>query len=446
MNKKIVIETKDPFITDMFDRSKQIINLYNLVITSEKQFVSCINSEYGLGKTTFFKMFEAYVKNENDKKPKNPRVISVYYDAWENDYIGNPLISLISCLTGAIESKNDVTEQDISKLLGLIGSKITEKMTGGIVTPKKFYEELNDTPIRNVIEEYLTHKSSLDDIKSGFLRLSRDLNNFKAKKVIFFIDELDRCKPTFALALLEIIKHFFDLPNFFFILAVDKKQLYSTIKMKYGESINSEGYLKRFIDFDITLSPISIKKYVDEYSLKYRQINSISESVFSVFKLVSENMDLTLRDYDKMFYYLELLSPLKWWSHGNTPFEEIDYLEHMTLGVFIALKVIDEELYHKFMSKTLNTDDKVKLSNILRFQHHDNVDTFGINENYLTELYSTVSKVYSLYVLDSKSNSNKKEKIWGGPNAQITFSAVMNASTIQLESIDKAQLLYDVIH
>ncbi|WVV48879.1 P-loop NTPase fold protein [Pseudomonas sp. NA13] len=68
-----------------------------------------------------------------------------------------------------------------------------------------------------------------------------------------FIDELDRCRPTYAIELLERVKHFFELEDCRFIVASDSTQLAHSVRAVYGEKFYSERYLSRFFDAEFRL-------------------------------------------------------------------------------------------------------------------------------------------------------------------------------------------------
>ena len=70
---------------------------------------------------------------------------------------------------------------------------------------------------------------------------------------MFIIDELDRCRPSFSIEVLEKAKHFFNVENIIFVLGADKEQLGHSIKAIYGNDLNVNGYLRRFIDLDYVL-------------------------------------------------------------------------------------------------------------------------------------------------------------------------------------------------
>jgi len=59
------------------------------------------------------------------------------------------------------------------------------------------------------------------------------------------VDELDRCRPDFALGLLERIKHLFDVEGIAFVLLVNRSQIEGYIRTVYGNA-DAEAYLLKF--------------------------------------------------------------------------------------------------------------------------------------------------------------------------------------------------------
>ena len=68
-----------------------------------------------------------------------------------------------------------------------------------------------------------------------------------------FVDELDRCRPSYSVELLERIKHVFSVKGAVFILAVDRDQLLSSISGVYGSNIDAPRYIRKFIDWNFSL-------------------------------------------------------------------------------------------------------------------------------------------------------------------------------------------------
>ena len=73
------------------------------------------------------------------------------------------------------------------------------------------------------------------------------LNTISNGKVIIFIDELDRCKPTYAVKLLERVKRYFNGDNYISVYSINMQQLQHTIKKFYGVDFDAHKYLDRFL-------------------------------------------------------------------------------------------------------------------------------------------------------------------------------------------------------
>ena len=98
------------------------------------------------------------------------------------------------------------------------------------------------TCMDDMLEEYEEYISNLNKVKKILEKVTANT------KIIIMIDELDRCKPIFAIKLLETIKHLFNVKNMSFIFALDMTQLSYSIKKIYGTEIDASGYICRFFD------------------------------------------------------------------------------------------------------------------------------------------------------------------------------------------------------
>lgn len=95
--------------------------------------------------------------------------------------------------------------------------------------------------------------SVLDDLrksKSVHSTIAEFLDHLldeRANRLIVIIDELDRCKPDYAVRVLEKIKHYFDNERITFVFAVNVQELQHTISSYYGSHFDSCRYLDRFL-------------------------------------------------------------------------------------------------------------------------------------------------------------------------------------------------------
>ena len=95
-----------------------------------------------------------------------------------------------------------------------------------------------------------THHSKLAKFKKALGEFAKSQTN---KHIVIFVDELDRCRPDYAVKVLERIKHLFEVPSVVFVLATNREQLCHSVKGLYGASFDAGTYLRRFIEFDFTI-------------------------------------------------------------------------------------------------------------------------------------------------------------------------------------------------
>lgn len=117
------------------------------------------------------------------------------------------------------------------------------------------------------ISEFKDEKKSLKDFKESFSTFANSLTHGSKGQfmppLIVFVDELDRCKPTYAVELLETMKHFFNVQWVVFVLGIDRKQLSHSVRCLYGNEMDADGYLKRFINHEFTLPNPPRRKYCE---------------------------------------------------------------------------------------------------------------------------------------------------------------------------------------
>lgn len=268
----IEIPENDPFVNDKLDRKRYAEVLTSVVNAYLGGAVMALNGAWGTGKTTFVKMWKQQLKSNGFPV--------IYYNAWEDDISEEPLLSLLRGLKNANDEEEKKAEKD-KKLHSVftVGSKIITGIVSGAI--KGFVEKYGKVVAEaakggvEALEKEITDSLEKEDETTVILEqfkeeLSKyvafvcDNDNNKHKPLVYFIDELDRCNPTFAVKVLERIKHLFDVPNVVFVLSIDKQQLAFSINGYYGsDNINSMEYLRRFIDIDYNLPEPDPEKYCE---------------------------------------------------------------------------------------------------------------------------------------------------------------------------------------
>lgn len=233
----------------------------------EGSLVVGLTSKYGSGKTTFLEMWKSLLEDET-KTNNNIHVISL--NAWESDYYGDPLFAIISAMVDALrkdgESVNKLINaaKDLGWFTTAIGGQIVNKLTGidpiaagDITESKKLKRENSDLLIPDAFSEYESRKDAMSSLK----HVLNQYISSSEPKVMFLVDELDRCRPDYAITYLETIKHIFDIKGAVFIIAADRNHLENSARTAFGQKLDFEEYYRKFIHREVTLPPISDSGY-----------------------------------------------------------------------------------------------------------------------------------------------------------------------------------------
>lgn len=349
----------DPFQNCALGRKQ-----YALVLTDILSYyaneggVIAINGRWGAGKTTFVKMWKQLL-NQNQFQ-------TLYFNAWENDFTQDPLVALISELKEVIN--NDTAFDKIAPAFGRvlisvgtsIGKQVLEKATGvKYDTLEAAIDECSEIG-KEELKQYSELKASIDDFRKKLIEFIA--SNAGEKPVVFFIDELDRCTPTYAVLLLERIKHLFNIPNLVFVLSINSEQLQYSIQGHYGSSsFDAKGYLKRFIDIEYSLPDPDIKHFCnylyDKYEIshffghkqriQHREFEKEGDAFLEIVRSVVSSKKVTLRDLEQMFIYIRIA--LNGFAPNNMTIPSVFFL-------LIYWKFTDNILYQAIRSHQFNSE------------------------------------------------------------------------------------------
>ena len=251
-------------------------------ITGEQEgFVLNLNGHWGAGKTEFLKRMYSELITRNYP--------TIYIDSWESDFTNDPLTVVSSELLTQLEKCNSNANKKSDHVKRLFGKVIKGTVIGtaamatkaaigeasvGADLAKTLYESDNKDFMNQLKDDYSDKITAINDIRNELSKLAEELQHNDDTKlpIVVLIDELDRCRPTYAINMLEVIKHFFNTQYFVFVVATDTTQLCESIKAVYGNNFDSKTYLKRFFNRTAELASPDI-----EYYLKSLDINNTYE-------------------------------------------------------------------------------------------------------------------------------------------------------------------------
>lgn len=254
-----------------------------------------------------------------------------------------------------------------------IGGKILRRgvlvalkgLTGGVLDFEKGIEDaigaMAEQTAKELIDRYSQEKEITQKFREAIKTLLEKID--KDKPFVIFIDELDRCRPLYAIELLERIKHIFGIEGLIFVLSIDKSQLAESIKSQYG-NIDTNNYLRRFIDLEFTLQNPNVDNFCEVLYRKYDFSTKLTNkhvtkqsgpdiNELAMLKYLAKSLHLSLREIEHIFIQIDIF-----YKTINDSFPEV----YFRVFVFFAtLKIKDSQLYFDFISKKLSIGEMKKM-------------------------------------------------------------------------------------
>ncbi len=340
-NTELVKYKNDPFL-DCFESTKNFAKaLKNDIDTKETPHSLLLSADYGMGKTFFSTRFTQYLRNNNYDV--------IYFSVWENDYMQEPFLAFAKVILNYIHNKfkAEKYKANAAKLFD-----ITEKLAEAITFSTGIGFNISAEKLISAF------KTDTDPIVEFRKQLTAFINKIPKKKLIIIVDELDRCRPDYAMKTLECIKHFFEIEGLFVILPTNKEALNDCIKSLYGIENKDrkcrESYFQKFFNDERVLKKPIDSDYlyvVNQYLTNEKLAEALSEGLLiqdsnkynnieflrNWFARYSFSACLTIRELKD--YSLELLRIC------NNFYEPIRV---QWLACIMAYKNVNKDLYFKY--------------------------------------------------------------------------------------------------
>lgn len=310
--------------------------------------------------------------------------------------------------------------------------------------------------LKEEVDEYAKKKKGLLDFR---LELDEFIKaNNGGKPLVFIVDELDRCRPNYAVEVLEQIKHFFNVPGIVFILSIDKEQLGNAVRGFYGsEKINANEYLRRFIDLEYVL-PVpnrdTFTRYLYDYfdfksffnsNERHSQLRNDSSSFIDFTKLFFDKKNVTLRQQEKLFSHARI---------GLQSFNMNNYVFPSLYILLIYVKDFYPEIYRKLRQRQLPPQEIINLfKEVFPVVAKEDMNTLINTEAYLAFLYNNYyaeenysSKIYErvngdLKLLINSGFENQNDNLLNF----IEYNLQMCSSTKLTHLLNKIDLVENLV-
>ncbi len=348
------------FVDNTIARNKDVFQFISILDSIDGGCVIALDGNWGSGKTFFVKQVKMVLDAHNDyittlDKDNRTKIINVwaqyhknskasiqpqvcvYYDAWENDNDEDPVLSLIYSILSNVETDFSFNhESDCIKIAASILEFFSGKTFGQLIESFK-----SDSP--------LTGLKSTKDIENTVLEFMESLLPEKGNRLIIFIDELDRCKPSYAVKLLERIKHYFSNDRITFVFSINTNELQNTIKQHYGNDFDACRYLDRFFDLHISLPPADLQRYYQSLNFNdsHWTVDIVSGAVIKAFHFEMREIAKYLRLVKVAVYDATHDSNKFDFSFSNG--KGLQFGLMYVVPIMIGLKICNTKRYYDFI-------------------------------------------------------------------------------------------------
>lgn len=331
---------------------------------SDDAIVIGLHASYGMGKSFFLSKWQEQLKEDG--------YVTVSFDAWENDYCGDPMVSFAAEMRSQLAKF--IEGEKFNQTLGRVAIATFDQiptLQGFIKSEKELVDKTKIGKFgSSLIESYKNAKESIAEFKEELSNIfyKAKIETRTPKHIVVFIDELDRCRPTFAIELLEKIKHIFSVKGYVFVLGFDKEQLLESIRTIYGLNTDAGGYLKRFFNVELNLPTPDVFNFIEylvdskfNFPTQIRLTNKTHEAdnhgVKQSLYFIAQKFELKLRDIERLTHQCRILIGV---IVQDTVLEKPILLSVFT--TLVALKLRGEDLYRRIGTKIY--DGKSIFSNL----------------------------------------------------------------------------------
>ena len=282
-------------------------------------YVVNVDAAWGQGKTFFLDRLRQQLDGEG--------YLVAQVNAWEDDHADDPLIAVMASLDRQFRHKLDTEAgRELLRTLKRTGGRLAvtfakhgllqlgkkaigeagvEELGADLTeAAKATYEQVLNEQAESLLQTFDRDRCTIEEFRRA---LTKFVELGKGGRPLFIlIDEVDRCRPPYAIALLERIKHLFNVKGVVFVVATDTKQLQHAISAVYGSGFDAAGYLGRFFDRTYSFAQpaldVFVQKLFDDSGLQQDRVSvPPDETAVSLFVGMMQTFGVTLRDAGQCF-------------------------------------------------------------------------------------------------------------------------------------------------
>jgi hypothetical protein len=368
--------------TDRFKKSELAEQLTKLYGKFAHGTVSILDGRWGIGKSVFAYQWQHQLQSRC--------IPCIYFDAFAADYVESPFRAVASAFVRAAKDAKPHDDASYDRFLtatskalkiiaapaakmavkavtlGLVGSSEIEGLKAAAEDVASGFSDISEEAVKAMLEEQAGDEASFAELRKSL----DDLPELLAKKLdadqgrtgeegeagsrslVVIIDELDRCRPDFALGVMEVLKHFFRAERVHFVLVTNLNHLLLSVQKRYGVGDAAGEYLQKFYDFIIPFEgqqPDSNMTNSGLHALQLLQKMLVGANTPNVVEYVVEIVnafDLSLRQAERVVINV-VLAQIDLSNRIDFPFPFV---------LLAVLKAVEPAQFADIKKSRLNTD------------------------------------------------------------------------------------------
>ena len=321
-----------PWGDDLLNRQTVAKYSTDVVGSITQPFSIAVYSPYGTGKTFFLERWRTDLQNAGN--------LTIKFNAWANDFSNDPFLAFISEFNKEIRAefeRNEIPYKGkdlvqgakklaVSEFFPLVLRALLRKATDNATADELLSllggkaEDVTQTIGRAVeasLEQQDTMASTIAEFKCTMQKfVQRCSNKTNTERIIVLVDEMDRCRPDFAINLIEAVKHFFNVEGVVFVFFLAETQMHSCVRSVFGPLVDVDGYLRRFFDWRVRLPRVDNLVHAKSAARKFGldnleklsrgDVNGDLNHMCMCVSIFSDTLELSLREQEQIFTEINL--------------------------------------------------------------------------------------------------------------------------------------------
>jgi len=380
-----------------------------------------LDGGWGSGKTEFCHKLKNLIGDDNEH--------IIYIDAFKADHVDEPLLTVLA----AVVAKIPVDQKEKLRSIAIPVIREGAKIVGKALVSHVLRQDLGE--VADSLNDALKSgtNAAIDATAEGLLKDQEDaeenlvsLRNHlcalaKKKPMIIFVDELDRCRPDYAVKMLETIKHVFGVPNVKFILFTNTKQLRASIDHCYGQH-DAQRYLDKFIKYSFNLPDIVPGPSNESLNASLKHFQALIQNNSRLpgeklnqrgyIKLIEQIIrvnNVSLREIETLVRHIDIYVKLE---SGGALGGTQNYTYSVIALCAIAIFVLEPELAQTIRRKSLDAKRLAIFMGVDNLPSRDEIGSPDVYQKVFCALACDAMYNHDIYIPSDQEEAQEFVKFW----------------------------------